>query len=156
MVAGQDGSLPEIFTKTNKHGVPTGALFLQAIIVSILSLSFVFMPTVNASFWLLSIITAQLAMIVYAVLFSAAIKLHHHKSEVKRHFKVPFGDVGIWITAIFGIIVCGFAIIVGFIPPKKFLITNIFVYELSLILGMLFLSSIPLFLYHFTNRTKKT
>lgn len=147
MIAGKDGSLPKLFTKVNKHGVPTGALFLQAIIVSILSLAFVFMPTVNSSFWLLSIITAQLALIVYVTLFAASIKLHHHKREVQRNFKVPFGNFGIWFVAVSGILISFFAIGVGFIPPPDIAMHGSVSYELLLICGMFTLSALPFPLY---------
>jgi amino acid transporter len=155
MIAGKDGSLPKLFTKVNKHGVPTGALFLQAIIVSILSLAFVFMPTVNSSFWLLSIITAQLALIVYVTLFAASIKLHHHKREVQRNFKVPFGDFGIWFVAISGIFISFVAIGVGFIPPSNIPMHGSISYEFLLICGMILLSALPFPLYWISRSSKR-
>ncbi len=155
MIAGKDGSLPKLFTKVNKHGVPTGALFLQAVIVSILSLAFVFMPTVNSSFWLLSIITAQLALIVYATLFAASIKLHHHKREVQRNFKVPFGNFGIWFVAVSGIIISFLAIGVGFIPPSNIPMHGSISYELLLICGMLLLSALPFPLYWISKNSRR-
>jgi amino acid transporter len=155
MIAGKDSSLPKLFTKVNKHGVPTGALFLQAIIVSILSLAFVFMPTVNSSFWLLSIITAQLALIVYVTLFAASIKLHHHKREVQRNFKVPFGDFGIWFVAISGIFISFVAIGVGFIPPSNIPMHGSISYEFLLICGMILLSALPFPLYWISRSSKR-
>lgn len=154
MVAGQDGNLPQIFTKVNKHGVQTGALFLQAIIVSFLCLAFVLMPTVNSSFWLLSIITAQLAMLVYTTLFAAAIKLHHHKKEVRRTFKIPGGAIGIWTVSLSGILITLFALVVGFIPPANIPMHSKLTYELSLIGGMLILILIPFILYKVTKKGK--
>lgn len=147
MVAGKDGSLPLIFTKMNRQGMHTGALYLQAIIVTFLCLAFVLMPTVNSSFWLLSIITAQLAMIVYTILFAAAIKLHHHKKEVARSFKIPGGTFGIWCVSLAGILITLFALIVGFIPPANVPISNVLTYEISLVGGMVILCIIPFILY---------
>ena len=143
MVASKDGLLPSLFTKTNKENVPTGALLLQGIIVTILCIAFLLMPTVNSSFWLLSIITAQLAMIVYFLLFAACIKLHHHQSEVKRAFKIPGGDIGIWITALFGMGISLFAMAVGFIPPDNIAIKSTLYYEALLLGGMLLLILLP-------------
>ncbi len=155
MIAGQDGSLPKLFTKVNKHGVPTGALFLQAIIVTLLSSVFIFMPTVNSSFWLLSIITAQLALIVYVTLFAASIKLHHHKREVQRNFKVPFGSFGTWFVALSGITVSLFAIGVGFIPPSSIPMHGTISYETLVLCGMLLLSALPFPLYWMTQNSRK-
>jgi amino acid transporter len=155
MIAGKDGSLPKLFTKINKHGVPTGALFLQAVIVSILSLAFVFMPTVNSSFWLLSIITAQLALIVYITFFAASIKLHHHKREVQRNFKVPFGDLGIWFVALSGAIISFLAIGIGFIPPLDIPMHGSLSYEFLLVCGMFLLSALPFPLYWISRNSKR-
>ena len=155
MIASQDGSLPKLFTKVNKHGVPTGALFLQAMIVSVLALAFVFMPTVNSSFWLLSIITAQLALIVYITLFAASIKLHHHKREVQRNFKVPFGNFGIWFVAVSGITISLVAIGVGFIPPPNIPMHGQISYEFLLICGMVILSALPFPLYWISKNSRK-
>jgi amino acid transporter len=143
-VAGQDGQLPSIFTKKNEHGVPTGALFLQAAIVTLLSLLFVYMPTINSSFFLLSVITSQLALIVYSILFAASIKLHHYKREVARSFKIPGEHVGIWTVAISGIAISLAAIGVGFILPSNIKMESPLKYELILILGMAVLAGAPL------------
>jgi amino acid transporter len=143
-VAGQDGQLPKIFTKKNDHGVPTGALFLQAGIVTLLSLLFIYMPTINSSFFLLSVVTSQLALIVYSILFAASIKLHHYKREVARSFKIPGEHIGIWTVAISGIVISLAAIGVGFILPSNIKIESPLKYEMILILGMVVLAGAPL------------
>ncbi len=143
MVASRDGSLPAFLMQTNKYGAPVRLLMLQALIVTILCLFFILMPTVNSSFWLLSTITAQLALIVYIFLFASAIKLHHKKPDVTRSFKIPGGKWGIWITGGLGITSCVAVILCGFLPPAQIPIANLFSYELTLIGGMLLLSLLP-------------
>lgn len=147
MVAAQDGNLPILFTKTNRQGVPIGALLLQGVIVSILSLIFVFMDTVNNSFWFLSVVTAQLAMIVYAFLFASYIKLIRKPCEEKYFFRVPGGTMSKYLIAGLGLVICIFALLVGFIPPQRFFSTNLWHYVLSIIGGMVLLSAIPLLFY---------
>ena len=152
MVAGNDGMLPTIFKRVNKNNVPTGALLLQAVIVTILCTLFVLLPSVHQSFWVLSLITAQLALLVYIMLFATAIKLHHSKREVERSFKVPFGNFGMWLVCGSGIITSLFAIAVGFIPPTHIVGAHVLAYEIIVILGMVCLTSIPFVLYKFSNR----
>ncbi|HSW87098.1 MAG TPA: APC family permease [Rhabdochlamydiaceae bacterium] len=146
MVASHDGSLPKILGKTNRHGVPVNILILQAIIVSLLSLAFIFMPTVNSSFWILSAITAQLALLVYIGLFAAGLKLHYHKPEVVRSFRVPGKKIGMWSVCGIGIVSCIIVILLGFLPPDQAGIKNLFLYELILIGGMIALCLVPLFI----------
>lgn len=155
MVAGEDNNLPAIFSRTNQHGVPVGALMLQGCIVTALSLAFVLMPSINGSFAFLSIITAQLAIVVYAIFFAAAIKLHHAKPDIERHFKVPGGSTGIWVVAICGILICFVAFLTGFIPPLQVKIHSIFLYELLLICGMAILAVIPYIIQHTSTLIRK-
>lgn len=148
MVASQDGSLPSFIKRENRHGVPINILVLQAAIVTLLSLAFVLMPTVSSSFWLLSVITAQLALIVYVFMFASAIVLHHQKPHIHRSYKVPGNTIGMWITAGVGILSCLLVIGIGFIPPEHSQVGNVLIYELILIGGMLLLAILPLLFFH--------
>ncbi len=143
MIACLDGSLPKALGKMNRYGVPSRILIIQAVIVSLLSSAFFLMPSVNASFWLLSTITAQLALLVYVGLFVAAVRLHYSKPEVSRSFRIPGGKWGIWTTSGSGALISIIGIVCGFLPPDGLGITNIFAYELTLILGMFSLIIIP-------------
>lgn len=150
LAASQDGALPKYLAKTNRQGVPVRILMLQGIIVSVLCFAFVIMPTVNSSFWLLSAITAQLAMIVYLFLFLSGIKLHFDRPDVPREFRIPLGRIGVIVTASLGAISCLATICFGFIPPVQLGITNIFQYELCLIGGMVFMCMIPALVHRLT------
>lgn len=144
LVACHDGSLPKFFGRTNKHGAPTTILVTQALIVSLLSLLFILLPTVNSSYWLLSIITAQLALLVYMALFAAALKLYYSKPHVERSYRVPGKKVGIWSVCLLGIISCIVVILLGFLPPSQVPFKNIFIYETILFGGMALCCVLPL------------
>lgn len=146
LVASQDKSLPSFLSKVNRHDVPINILIVQALIVSFLCLLFIFMPTINSSFWLLSAMTAQLALIGYVILFAAALKLFYKRPEF-RHFKIPGKKIGIWIVCSLGICSCISVILFGFLPPSQITIDNVFTYELTLIGGMVLLCSLPFFIF---------
>lgn len=145
MVAAADGSLPPFLKKKNQASVPKNILILQGIIVSILSLVFVLMPTVNSSFWLLSQMTSQLALIVYVALFSAGIILRYKKGAQKqRSFSIPGGKRGgMWCLGLMGIFACMVAFCLGFIPPAAVEIGRVWVYEGVLILGIFISVALP-------------
>ncbi len=69
------GNLPPIFQKLNKHGVPTRLLFFQALLMSITSLVFLYLPQVSSAFWMLTALSAQSYLIMYILMFIAAIRL---------------------------------------------------------------------------------
>lgn len=147
LVAAQDGSVPPIFGTTNKKGVPVTLLIFQATIFTILCSVFLLMPTVSSSYWVLTAMTAQLAMLVYIALFAAAIWLRYKHSDVKRPYKIPFGKIGIWVVCLLGIFSSSAAIILGFIPPSQLTIENIFTYEMILIVGIVLLTAPPVIIY---------
>lgn len=144
LTAAQDGSLPKALAKTNACDIPTRILILQAILVSALSLLFILLPTVNNAYWILSVITAQLALLVYIALFAAAIKLHYQNPDVERSFRVPGKKLGIWIVCGFGALTCLIVILAGFIPPAQIPFQNIFLYEFILIASMAVCCLVPL------------
>ncbi len=148
LVATLDGSAPRIFGKINRHGVPVVILLLQAGICTALCSVFLFMPTVASSYWALTAITAQLAMMVYIGLFLAGIYLRYKKPEVSRHYQVPGGkNLGMWILGLMGIVASLAAIALGFIPPAQVHIGSLWRYELLLIAGMLILCLPPILIY---------
>lgn len=103
LVASKDNKLPRFFYYTNKKNMPVGILILQGIIVTILCSLFLIMPSVNSSYWVLSNLTAQLALLFYILMFAAAIRLRYLRTQVKRHFKIPGGNYGLWIVCLTGI-----------------------------------------------------
>jgi putative glutamate/gamma-aminobutyrate antiporter len=137
LAAARSGDLPPFFRSVNKQGVPTPLLIVQAVFVSILSLIFVFMPTVSSAFWILTAIVAQLYLLMYILLFAAAIKLRYKMPRVERLYKIPGGKPGIWIVSGVGILSSAFALIIGFFPPSQIETGNILFYVGFLVLGMI-------------------
>lgn len=145
-VATHDKSLPSFLALSHKHEIPTVILIIQAVIVSILCLLFIYLPSINSSYWLLSAMTAQLALIVYIILFAAALKLFYSKS-IYRHFKIPGKKIGMWLVCSLGSISSFLVILFGFIPPKSLTYQSVFFYELTLFGGMISLCLVPLILF---------
>ncbi len=142
------GNLPPIFQKLNKRSVPTNLLLFQAIIVSITSFIFLYMPSVSSAFWLLTALSAQSYLIMYILMFIAAIKLRYSKPHVPRAYRVPFkNNRGMWLFASLGILASVFAIALGFVPPSQLQVGNLFIYDLFLIVGLLLMCGIPLIIH---------
>jgi putative glutamate/gamma-aminobutyrate antiporter len=143
LAAAQSGDLPPYFRRINQHAMPTTLLIFQAIIVSVLSLLFLFMPSVSSAYWILSALVAQLYLIMYILMFAAAIKLRYKQPDVERPYKIPGGNWGIWVVAGVGLIGSALSIIVGFFPPAQINTGNVFFYVAFLILGVIILCFVP-------------
>ena len=136
LAAAQDGDFPPILHKVNKHNMPVGMLIFQGTIVSILGIVFLLMPNVNSSFWILLALTSQLYLLMYILMFAAAIVLRYKKPDVPRAYKIPGGNFGMWMIAGIGLLTSLIAIAIGFFPPEQLDTGNLLFYELFLILGM--------------------
>jgi amino acid transporter len=147
LIAGDDNKLPAVFVRRNKNDMPIGILLLQGVIVTVLCMVFFVMPSVNSSYWILSNLTAQLALIFYILLFAATIRLRYKHASVKRAYRIPGGKLGVWIVCGVGITTCFSAIILGFLPPSQVSVGNVIQYEAILVVGMI-ICCLPPFLLH--------
>lgn len=128
LVAAQDGHLPKAFEKTNSHKMPSTLLITQACIVTLLSSAFLFMPSINSSFWLLTILAVQYYLIMYIMLFAAAIALQIRDNIFPKR---------IWTVSIVGMLSCLGIFVLDFFPPETIGVGDIWVFELSLVIGIL-------------------
>ncbi|MFY7697460.1 MAG: APC family permease [Legionella sp.] len=151
LVAAQDGNLPPVFQKTNRHHAPVLMLVGQAITVTILSGLFLFMPTVNGSYWLLTALAAQLYMLMYLLMFAAAVKLRFNKKHLCGVFSIPGGKVGLIFVALVGMVGASITLVVSFIPPAGIDVGSVTRYELTLITGLM-LTCLPPFISNYLNK----
>ncbi|MBL7480901.1 APC family permease [Legionella bononiensis] len=143
LVAAEDGNLPELFQRTNAKGAPVVMLITQAVIVTVLSALFLFMPSVNGSYWLLTALAAQLYMLMYFIMFIAAIKLRISEPNHHRPFKIPGGMMGMLFVSGIGIIGVLTTLAVSFIPPEGIDVGSTARYELTLIIGLILMCAPP-------------
>lgn len=143
LVAAEDGNLPSLFQRTNAKGAPVVMLITQAMIVTVLSALFLFMPSVNGSYWLLTALAAQLYMLMYFIMFVAAITLRWRQPHHPRPFKIPGGMLGMLFVAGMGMVGVLATLGVSFIPPAGIDVGGIASYEFTLILGLVLMCSPP-------------
>ncbi len=135
--AADDGLLPRGLAKTNRYGVPYAMLLTQGGICSVLTLIYILLPTVEGAYYLLSSMAAQLSMLMYAILFSAAIALRYSQKNVERPFKIPGKNWGMWLFAGMGIIISIIVVALGFVPPtNKVELGDVVMYETCLVAGI--------------------
>ncbi len=136
LAAAQQGDLPPAFRKINAQEMPVTLLIGQGVLVSLISLIFLFMPSISSAFWILSAIVAQLYLLMYILMFAAAIKLRYSKPTVERPYRVPGGHVGMWIVSGIGLLSSLFAMAIGFFPPSQIATGSLVFYESFLIIGV--------------------
>jgi amino acid transporter len=146
------GYLPAYFSHLNKRGVASRILIAQAVIVSLLCMLFLLLPSVNAFYWFLMAISSSLYMVMYIMMFFAAIRLRP-KLPAKA-FHIPFGRFGLFATCGLGLLGAIITIIVGFIPPPGIPIASPLKYALMIACGNIVMIC-PVFLLFLLKRKKK-
>lgn len=145
---GKAGYLPPFFQKTNKIGVQKNILIVQGCVVTLLSLLFVVMPSVQSFYQMLSQLTVLLYLIMYMLMFTAAITLRYRMPKAERPFAIGRKGNGlIWIVAGIGFLGALLAFILSFIPPGQIDTGNHTVWFTVLILGCVIFVAIPFIIY---------
>lgn len=146
MIAAKHADIPSPIYQLNRFNSPYRMLVIQALIFTLISLIFIYIPSMNTTYWWLSDTSAQLALIVYIIMFAAFVRLRYTQPHKERVYCVPGKTFGMLFTAGTGVVCCVFGILIGFISPSQ--IPSI-AEELSikLMLGLLFIAiAIPIWI----------
>ena len=143
LVSAQDGSLPEMFSHVNRYGAPITILLAQALIFTLLSTIFILQDSINAAYWILSDLSAQMALLVYVFMFAAAIRLRYSQPDKPRAYKIPGGKLVMWLIAGMGITCCLAAMLIGFVPPTQIPVGNVYLFEGMLLGGLVVFVFLP-------------
>lgn len=144
---GRAGYLPPFFQKMNKNGMAINILIMQGLLVTFLSVMFVVLPSVQAAYQILSQLTVTLYLIMYVMMFAAAIFLRFSQPNTPRPYKVPFGSAGMWIFGGVGLIGSLIAFVLSFVPPSQIAVGSPTAYVAFLIGGNVFFVLIPIVIY---------
>ena len=106
------GDLVPELDYVNKRHVPVAILIAQGVLTSLFALLFLFVPSINTGYWMLTALTTQIVVLMYILVFAAAIRLRYSEPDADRPYRIPGGKVGIWIVAGMGLVGCLLGLIV--------------------------------------------
>ena len=145
----ENGEIPPWFARTNSHGSPKVILVLQAIIVSVLGAFYLVFPNPSAAFYLLSAMTVALYLVMYVLMYAAAIRLRYSRPDAARHFRVPGGNLGMWLISGGGLLAVIFALIVSFFPPTQIVVGSPTLYTWMVVIGLVVFGGAPFVIHGF-------
>lgn len=155
-VAAQKGYLPKIFSYKNKNEVPVNILLLQGLIGTLFATLFLSMPDITSGFWVLLNLSSQAALIVYGLIFAAAIKLRYVTPHpVECAYKIPGKNWRMWVIAGTGFLTCLGALVMSVIPPDIVKSADVWNYEMILLVSNLFFLGIPLLIFYYSPHEQK-
>ncbi|MBQ2289040.1 MAG: amino acid permease [Bacteroidaceae bacterium] len=145
---GKAGYLPPFMQKSNNIGVQKNILLIQGGIVTLLSLLFVIMPSVQSFYQILSQLTVLLYLIMYLLMFAAAIYLRYNMKDTERPFRLgKSGNGMMWIISGVGFLGSLLAFVLSFIPPAQIAVGSSTVWYAVLFIGCIIVVGVPFVIY---------
>lgn len=145
---GKAGYLPPFMQKSNNIGVQKNILIIQGCIVTLLSLLFVIMPSVQSFYQILSQLTVLLYLIMYLLMFAAAIYLRYNMKNTERPFRLgKSGNGMMWIISGVGFLGSLLAFVLSFIPPAQIAVGSNAVWYAVLFIGCIIVVGAPFVIY---------
>ena len=135
----QQGYLPRYFQQVNAEGIQMHILVIQGIVISIIGLLYALVPSVSSAYWIFSVMTTQVYLIMYVLMFIAAVRLRRNQAEHARGYKAP----ALVTLCVVGTLASVAAILIGFVPPSQFSHSSPLVYGLLILAGILVLGVVP-------------
>lgn len=150
--AAKDECIPSWYKKINKAGISIPILATQGLLVSLFCTAFIIMPTVSSAYWLLTVIGGQLYLLMYLMMFAAAIKLRI-KNGANYAYKIK-GVKTTWLVSIIGSVGCFSFFLIGFLPPKSLGLASYEHYNLLQGAALLITLLLPPLIFHSTRLSR--
>ncbi|MGW5635668.1 APC family permease [Streptomyces sp. NPDC003832] len=115
-ISRSEGYLPPFLQKLNKHGIQQNILVTQGVVTTAIALMYALIPGVSSVYWIFSTITTQVYLIVYLLMFLAAMRLRKNQPDHPRGYRVP----ALGLVCVVGLLSSAAAMVIGFVPPSQF------------------------------------
>ncbi|MFF2361932.1 APC family permease [Streptomyces sp. NPDC058122] len=115
-ISRSEGYLPPFLQQLNRFGVQQNILVTQGIVTTVIALGYAFIPNVSNVYWIFSTITTQVYLIVYLLMFVAAMRLRKNQADHPRGYRVP----ALNLVCVVGFLASASAMVIGFVPPSQF------------------------------------
>ncbi|MFC9590737.1 APC family permease [Streptomyces sp. NPDC056944] len=115
-ISRQEGYLPPYLQQLNKNGIQQNILVTQGIVTTIIALGYALIPNVSSAYWIFSVITTQVYLIVYLLMFTAAMRLRKTQPDHPRGYRAP----ALGVLCVTGLLASLAALCIGFVPSSQF------------------------------------
>lgn len=144
LISRQEGYLPPFLQRLNKNGVQQNILVTQGAVTTVIALGYALIPSVSSAYWVFSVITTQVYLIMYLLMFVAAVRLRRTHPDHARGYRAPILRTLCGV----GFVASAAALLVGFVPPSQFGTTSPWVYLVIVGGGALGLGLLVPFLFY--------
>lgn len=150
------GYLPPALQKTNKNGQAVSILLIQGGLVTLLSILFVVLPSVQSAYQILNQLANILYLTVYMLMFASIIRLRYSQPNRPRPFRLGKGNGLVWVIAGAGFLASFVAYVFSFIPPEQINVGSPVLYVVILVVLALVFYAIPNIIFQVKKPTWKS
>jgi glutamate:GABA antiporter len=135
----EQGFLPPYFQRVNGKGIEVRILAAQGTVITIIALLYAFIPSVSHAYWIFAAMATQVYLIMYVLMFIAAMRLRRAQPNHPRGYQAP----ALGLLCLLGALSSAAALVIGFIPPSQFGHTNPLTYAGLILAGILAIGIAP-------------
>lgn len=151
LAVGKAGYLPHLLQRTNQNGIPVTILVIQGLFVTALCAAFTVLPSVQSAYQILSQMATIIYLLMYLIMYVAAIRLRYTQPNKPRPFKIPGGIAGMWTVGLIGLAGALIATFVSFVPPSQISTGSPATYIAILLIGTAGFAALPFLVFRFHN-----
>jgi amino acid transporter len=140
----EQGYLPPYFQEVNGHGIEIHILAAQAVVITVIALLYALIPTVSSAYWIFTALATQVYLIMYVLMFVAAVRLRRSQPDHPRGYRAPALSLLCLVGGLSSVI----AFLIGFVSPSQLGHTSPLVYAALIAAGILGLGVLPPLLLH--------
>ena len=148
-IARDRGYLPRYFQELNSNGVQLHILVAQGIIITLIGLLYAVVPEVSRAYWVFAALATEVYLIMYILMFVAAINLRRRQPEHPRGYRAP----ALVTICVVGTLASAAACLVGLLPPSQLGHITTVPYLLALLAVTLLVGLLPPLLLHKLRRS---
>jgi glutamate:GABA antiporter len=131
LIGRRHGYLPPYFQKVNRYGIEVRIIAAQGVVITLIAVLYAFIPSVSHAYWIFTALATQVYLIMYVLMFIAAIKLRRSQPDHPRGYRAPM----LGLLCVLGAVSAVAALVIGFVPPSQFGHLNLLSYALLILAG---------------------
>jgi glutamate:GABA antiporter len=135
----EQGFLPPYFQRVNGKGIEVRILAAQGAVITVIALLYAFLPSVSHAYWIFAAMATQVYLIMYVLMFVAAVRLRRSQPDHPRGYRAP----ALGLLCLLGAVSSVAALVIGFIPPAQFGHSSPLRYALLILAGIIAIGILP-------------
>ncbi|HEV2377767.1 MAG TPA: APC family permease [Streptosporangiaceae bacterium] len=135
----EQGFLPPYFQRVNRQGIEVRILAAQGTVITVIALLYAFIPSVSHAYWIFAAMATQVYLIMYVLMFIAAVRLRRSQPDHPRGYRAP----ALGLLSLLGALSSVAAFVIGFVAPSQFGHSNRLAYAALILAGILIVGILP-------------